>query len=60
MQKRNVPYECGDVNECVQLCRKGDPNGRLPGAAVSGLAFLGLIVATFGNGVMLSGLLPGA
>jgi len=37
---------------------KGDPNGRLPGAAVSGLAFLGLILATFGNGVAMSGLLP--
>ena len=33
---------------------KGDPNGRLPGAAVSGLAFLALLVATFANGVILA------
>ena len=39
---------------------KGDPNGRLPGAAISGLAFLGLVLATFANGVLLSGLLSGA
>ena len=37
---------------------KGDPNGRLPGAAVSGLAFIGLVLATFANGVLQSGILP--
>jgi glutathione S-transferase len=39
---------------------KGDPNGRLPGAAVSGLAFIGLVLATFANGVLQSGILTPA